>query len=474
MDDAQFRMAITYALRRHHQPSGDVAVMWRGLDPIALQLAPAVDDTATNLALPVVRLLRTLETRPGKVTITTTAPPTEACLGMARMCVIKHIMYVQEGKLKKVTTERSGTTISDVVIGKSTIPDVTQMEGRSAVVVPWLTRPGMYGDALLAWIDRLARSLEACGATCRAAKGLRPLDRPPTTSFASSGLEYLGLVSMVGNQAVVDKVLMMIAWEMVAQVSGFETGIDGVVTAVADARVAALAGQNIGSLLADKDGNIVAWGFNTNKLNPTRHGEINLISSYLASEGAQPLPDGGTLYTTLEPCEMCSGAIHRTVRDGADFRVVYGQKDENVYSTALQRKVKPRITMEASAATMASALMINAGSAVGAVDTLTDRLKSAQDALIVGNQRFKATTAFLKEETTYKTFFAGARPQWWLYLWDYLSARLPPRTFATTPKSDDMKKELADPDIVKLNNQLDVIYSLVEQFMNTVVRQARG
>lgn len=473
MDDAEFHMAITYTLRKMHFPAGDVAVMWRGQNPITLQLAPAVDDTATTLELPVVRLLRTLETRPGKVFITTTAPPTEACLGMARMCGIKYIMYVQAGKPKKVTTERRGTNVSDVVTGKDKIPNVTQMDSRNASTVRWLGQPDRYGNELLAWINRLENSLEPYGPICKMAKVLQPQQQPPATSFVSSGLEYLGLMDMIGNQAVVDTVLMMIAWEMVAQVSGFKTGSDGVVTAVADVRDPAHAGQNIGSLLADKDGNILAWGFNTNKLNPTRHGEINLISSYLSSEGAQPLPDGGTIYTTLEPCEMCSGAIHRTVRNGTDFRVVYGQKDENVYSTALQRKVKPRITMEASAATLASAPMIKAGSAVGAVDTLTGRLKSAQDVLIATNEKFKATTAFLKEETTYKTFFDGARPQWWLYLWDYLSSRLPPRVFATTPKSDDLKKELADPAVVKLNNQLDVIYLLVDQFMKNVVRQAR-
>jgi tRNA(Arg) A34 adenosine deaminase TadA len=471
MDEAEFRMAVTHALAHRHAAGGDIAILWDKRKPLKVQVAPRVNAADTNLELPVVRLLRTLEKRPRNGSITTTAAPTEACLGMARMCGIDYITYLDKRALKKVATERSKTTESAVVMtAGSTYPDVTQ----SGTPVAWSVDPSQHGRALLDWFDERAKTP---GSSCDVARTLIPQQAVPATSFASSGLEYLGLKSIVGDQTVVDNVFMMLAWEMVAQVSGFQSDLTGDVSEAADARSNAdYAGQNIGSLLVDEDGNILAWGFNTNKNNPTRHGEINLIGSYFATEGASALPARGTIYTTLEPCEMCSGAICRTVPANTDFRVIYGQKDVNVYSTALQRAVKARIAMTGSQAAMATADMIRSGSARAATVKLVDHIKSRQDDAILGNEKFKATTAFLKEESTYKTFFAGARPQWWLYLWDHLASKLPPPVtpVSSVPaKTAGMAADLASAEAIKLNNQLDIMYQLVERFMKAVAAQAR-
>ena len=269
---------------------------------------------------------------------------------------------------------------------------------------------------------------------------------------------------MIGDQTVIDNVLMMLAFEMVSQVSGFAKSDAGVVTAEADQRSAKYSGQNIGSLLTDADGNVEGWGFNTNKENSTRHGEVNLILSYFASNNGEPLPAGGAIYTTLEPCEMCSGMIARTVKSGDTFRVIYGQKDANVTSTALQRNVNPGITMEESKAALATAKMIQSGSATGATNKLVTAMAEEQK-----TAKIIATTKFLKTKSTYEQFFGAARPNWWLYLWDYLTSRL---ALPTRDQKAPLSTLLKEPAVVKLNHDLDTIYLLVEQFMKTVKTQS--
>lgn len=64
-----------------------------------------------------------------------------------------------------------------------------------------------------------------------------------------------------------------------------------------------------GAVLVDNDnGQIVAEGVNRSHLNPTWHGEIDVINRYAA------LPERVSwsrlrLYTTAEPCCMCQSAI---------------------------------------------------------------------------------------------------------------------------------------------------------------------
>lgn len=59
-----------------------------------------------------------------------------------------------------------------------------------------------------------------------------------------------------------------------------------------------------------RDGMVMAHGFNTGKrdADPTAHGEMNAIRAFLAEHGPEQLR-GATLYTSGEPCPMCTGAI---------------------------------------------------------------------------------------------------------------------------------------------------------------------
>jgi tRNA(adenine34) deaminase len=72
------------------------------------------------------------------------------------------------------------------------------------------------------------------------------------------------------------------------------------------------------------DGEVIATGFNQpiGKHDPTAHAEIVALREAAAKVGNYRLP-GCTLYVTLEPCVMCSGAMmHARLA-----RVVYAAQD---------------------------------------------------------------------------------------------------------------------------------------------------
>ncbi len=73
-------------------------------------------------------------------------------------------------------------------------------------------------------------------------------------------------------------------------------------------------GFNIGSVLVDPnqapDHQLVCWARNSVGVtkNATQHGEVRLLTNYLEIAGVRSAK-GLKLYTTLEPCAMCSGMM---------------------------------------------------------------------------------------------------------------------------------------------------------------------
>ncbi len=80
----------------------------------------------------------------------------------------------------------------------------------------------------------------------------------------------------------------------------------------------------VGALVVSADGIVVGRGFNQPILrhDPTAHAEVMALRNAAEALGNYRLP-GCTLYVTLEPCAMCSGAIMHA-RIG---RVVFGASD---------------------------------------------------------------------------------------------------------------------------------------------------
>jgi cytosine deaminase len=93
--------------------------------------------------------------------------------------------------------------------------------------------------------------------------------------------------------------------------------MDEFVSAAHDEAKASLAegGFPVGSVVV-KDGKILGRGHNryTQTGDPTTHAEIEAIRSAAAANtgtDAMAVLQGATCYTTMMPCEMCSGAIVR-------------------------------------------------------------------------------------------------------------------------------------------------------------------
>lgn len=90
------------------------------------------------------------------------------------------------------------------------------------------------------------------------------------------------------------------------------------------ARQAAEAGEVPVGAVVVKDGEIIGRGSNApiSRHDPTAHAEIQALRDAARNQGNYRLP-GCTLYVTLEPCAMCSGAIqHARIA-----RLVYGASD---------------------------------------------------------------------------------------------------------------------------------------------------
>ncbi|WP_114689494.1 tRNA adenosine(34) deaminase TadA [Polynucleobacter necessarius] len=94
--------------------------------------------------------------------------------------------------------------------------------------------------------------------------------------------------------------------------------------AIEQAQLAAQSGEvPVGAVLV-KDGQVIAKAFNRPIANhdPSAHAEMLSLREAALVEENYRIP-GSTLYVTLEPCAMCSGAMFHARVD----RVVYGAPD---------------------------------------------------------------------------------------------------------------------------------------------------
>ena len=91
------------------------------------------------------------------------------------------------------------------------------------------------------------------------------------------------------------------------------------------------------------DNRVIARGHNlTETLNDvTAHAEMQAITAAAHFLGGKYLK-GCTLYVTLEPCQMCAGALYWSQVS----RIVYGARDLERGCTTLKTKLHPKTKME--------------------------------------------------------------------------------------------------------------------------------
>lgn len=90
----------------------------------------------------------------------------------------------------------------------------------------------------------------------------------------------------------------------------------------------------LGAAVVSAAGKVVALGHTTlHEVNdPTAHAEVNAIRTACAKVGSRYLP-GCWLYTTLEPCPMCSAAAVWAKMAG----IVYGANQDDAVAAAALR-----------------------------------------------------------------------------------------------------------------------------------------
>jgi tRNA(adenine34) deaminase len=99
--------------------------------------------------------------------------------------------------------------------------------------------------------------------------------------------------------------------------------------ALRHAEAAVAKGQTpCGAVVLDRDGQLVGEGHNTVRADqdPTAHGEVVAIRDAWRRVGDRALLRGGTVYTTIEPCLLCSFVITQL----GFGRVVFGARGTDV------------------------------------------------------------------------------------------------------------------------------------------------
>jgi tRNA(adenine34) deaminase len=96
--------------------------------------------------------------------------------------------------------------------------------------------------------------------------------------------------------------------------------------ALRQAEIAVARGQTpFGAVVVDRQGQLIGEGHNTVRADqaPTAHGEVGAIGSAWRRLGTWQMLAGGTLYSSCEPCLLCSFVITQI----GFSRVVFAARD---------------------------------------------------------------------------------------------------------------------------------------------------
>ncbi|MEW5669095.1 deaminase [Pseudomonas putida] len=175
----------------------------------------------------------------------------------------------------------------------------------------------------------------------------------------------LKTTTTTSTQGERDEIFSLLAMAMVEK--DWQTGPEG-------------RGHNIGSILVDKSDNPVFWARNSirSRDDSTQHGEVRLMQSFLNCPKVGKYLDEYSVYTTLEPCAMCSGMLAMTKVK----RVIYIQKDPGYGHTRemLRKAEYPRVYEEYTPTKLAQKIKLESE-----YNTFQETNKSITDFLLTKN-----------------------------------------------------------------------------------------
>jgi len=301
-----FIHAITHwaqLLRAQHNQ--DVAILSRGINLIAYSVAGANATNGPDHRTAACNVLQSPAYSPQANLLALSYAPTAACIGMAAQLGIRRLVWVDS-----LTNIQHSMTLDRVVapVHHAGGNQATVIQGHNVVYLAAQPLPAVVPPEVF------------------------PAAVRPHQFAVPAGTSDL-VSSLVGpDDTVRDNMCMQLAFAVAFKAHGPLRPQPG---GLPSRRRPAHYGQNIASVMVDNQYNILGWAINTNVANPSFHGEINMVRAHQRTvPGA--LPNNGKLFTTLEPCAMCSGMIVHATGPANTFNVISGQRDQQVGFSALR------------------------------------------------------------------------------------------------------------------------------------------
>ena len=286
--------------------------------------------------------------------------PTEMCLGMAHVLGV-HVIWKMFGNQAGLVRMKGG--LSQEAFGSKGPKLLKQCNLKDFAWKPFGPEAlAQLEDATL--FDQTARSMLA--AMTEAVK-TADSTRAQESADIAAALRTLPQSEPPGAGAFpeADTVYTHMVFGMVGQT--WNPTMQGVRDRLSEGE--ALMGNNIAGILLDDKFNIVAWALNFSGENPTFHAETLMIQRFLRDKGLTKLPKNYTLYTSLQPCDMCAGFLMHV---GDDLKVVYCLPDMNLRTALSNSRVgtTERQVNVAQATTISQQLVAKQRTDGGASSTL--------------------------------------------------------------------------------------------------------
>ena len=308
MTEPEFLLALVLAESR--KAKKEVAIVANSL-PEVLGLATG---TASGCETAIANVLHGAQGRLDNKWLLASYVPTPLCLGMANILGISSVGFLDAGNVKD-----AATTQDIVRLYKLPGQNVSLFSAQPKTDLPnWKANPEKFLEAA---------NGEFFGSLKPEYQGtLKSLKSCPRFDQRDVGAKLLGIFTQVPTTLPAaalsdgerDFIFMHLAFALVGQTWNPVVSWD-----VKDSSGEKFGGNNVGAVILEKN-KIIGWGVNLAAQNPVFHAESLAILSYLKGHNKASLPDGATIYTSLEPCKMCAGMITGA---GKNIEVVMGAKD---------------------------------------------------------------------------------------------------------------------------------------------------